>query len=122
MSEQSCIILKFFTLVEGSWRNAVFIDPCAPAACREGAPCEGYLFTADTDGCPVLIPASLFRRLTGEPVDPSECSGRLSCLTFMQLYRRRLLWLTPSDVCCGTRAMASTQPPPPCGNQIGGSP
>lgn len=122
MSEQPCTILKFLSLVEGNWRNAVFIDPCDPSACKEGTPCGGHLFTTDRNGCPVLIPATLFRRLTGELVHPAECSGRLSCHTFEQLYRRKLLWLTPSDRHCGVRALASAQPSPPCGDLAGGSP
>ena len=79
MSEYRCSILNFLTLVEGDWRNAVFIDACRPAVCTEESPCDGYLFTTDRRGAPVLIPVGLFRQLTGEPVDPSECSGRLSC-------------------------------------------
>lgn len=122
MSEHRCSILYFLSLVEGNWRNAVFIDPCGPSACKEGRPCGGHLFTADADGAPILIPAALFRRLTEGPVDPSECSEHLSCLAFMRLYRRRLLWLTPSDQHCGVRALAAAQPLPHCENRPGGTP
>lgn len=122
MSEQMCIILKFLSLVEGNWRNAVYIDACDPSVCKEEGPCGGHLFTTDADGAPVLIPAALFRRLTGEPVDPAECGGRLSRPSFEQLYHRTLLWLTPSASHCGVRALAAAQPLPPCVSRPGGTP
>lgn len=114
MSKHPCTLARFLTLVEGNWRNAVFIDSCGPSACLIGKPCSGHLFSADADGSPVLIPADLFCRLTGEQIDPAECGGRLSRFAFERAYHRKLLWLSPSDQLCGVRELASSQPPLPC--------
>ena len=122
MAERPCTILKFLSFVEGNWRNAVFIDACAPSACKAGTPCGGHLLTTDGDGEPILIPAKLFCTLTGELIDPAECSGQLSRFAFEQLYRRKLLWLSPSDRLCGARELASAQPPLPCWERSSGSP
>ena len=106
MSKRPCTLARFLTLVEGNWRNAVFIDSCGPSACLIGTPCSGHLFSADADGSPILIPADLFCRL--------ECGGRLSRFAFERAYHRKLLWLSPSDQLCGVRELASSQPPLPC--------
>ena len=98
MAERPCAILKFLSIVEGNWRNAVFIDACAPSVCKAGTPCGGHLFTTDGDGEPILIPAKLFCTLTGELIDPAFAQAR-------ELHRRqtgcavRGSWLLPSRRC-----------------------
>lgn len=117
-----CILARFLILVEGDWRNAVFIDSCGQSGCRASEPCSGHLFAADADGEPVLIAAALFHRLTGELVDPAECGGHLSCFAFERMYHRKLLWLSPSNQLCGVCQLAAAQPPLSCREIQGVSP
>lgn len=114
MSVHPCPILKFLSLVDGSWRNAVFIDSCSAAACREGTPCQGYLFTTDRDGTPVLIPADVFQLLFGEQIDPAECIGHIQPSVLESMYQRKLLWQCDTSTACGVRQLAALQVPLPC--------
>lgn len=107
MSGQPCTIARFLSLVDGAWRNALFVEPCGQSVCRLGAPCQGYLFTADETGNPVLIPADVFQRATCEPLDPTECNGRIQRSALESMYRSRLLWQYETAPVCVAHRLAS---------------
>lgn len=108
MSEHPCTLARFLILADGNWRNAVFIESCG-TACVMGSPCAGFLFTIDGTGKPVLLPADLFEALSGERIDPAECSGRIRRCDFEGMYRREMLWLCSSSRDCGVSRMAVSQ-------------
>ena len=114
MSEHTCPLARFLSLVDGNWRNAVFIDCCGRTGCPQAGRCPGYLFAITLEGEPLLFPADVFARLTGEAVDPSECGGHIHPSVFESMYRRRLLWLSESAGACGVRAAADHQAELPC--------
>ncbi len=109
MSEHPCTLARFLILTDGNWRNAVFIESCGDAGCAMGSPCAGFLFTIDGTGKPVLLPADLFEALSGERIDPAECSGRIRRCVFEGMYRREMLWLRSSSRDCGVARMAVSQ-------------
>ncbi|HJB53171.1 MAG TPA: hypothetical protein H9772_08800 [Candidatus Oscillibacter pullicola] len=108
MSEHPCTLARFLILADGNWRNAVFIESCG-TACVMGSPCAGFLFTIDGTGKPVLLPADLFEALSGERIDPAECSSRIRRCDFEGMYRREMLWLCSSSRDCGVSRMAVSQ-------------
>ena len=79
----------FLSACAGNWRNAVLIAGAAPDA-------PGYLLSVDRDGRPILMAVEQLQRLTGEPIDPTECRGQLTEEGFKSLYARYLLWRMPS--------------------------
>ena len=112
MAEHPCPLARFLILADGNWRNAVFIESCS--ACVMAQPCEGFLFLIDGAGKPVLLPAGVFEALSGERIDPVECSSRIQRCVFESMYRRELLWLCESPHVCGVRRMFSAQAPLLC--------
>ena len=80
-------LYRFLSACAGNWRNAVYISDNG----------LGYLLSADRDGCPIVIAVEQFQQLTGEQIDPAECSGQLSEEGFKGLYGQYLLWHLPSD-------------------------
>lgn len=114
MACQSCTLVRFISLVDGNWRNAVFVDACSEASCCLDAPCRGHLFTTERDGEPVVIPAELYQHLTGEQIDPSECRSHISRSDLEDMYRRTLLWLCDSTQTCGVRRLSALYLSLPC--------
>ena len=120
MSGQCCTLARLLILVDGNWRNAVYIQSCSTQDCHLNTPCLGHLFTADRDGAPVVIPIELFQWLTGEQIDPSECRSHISRLDFENMYRRTLLWFCNCAKACGVRHLAAEQCSLPCSAHRGG--
>lgn len=91
MNENTQKIYPFLKAVRGNWRNALFIR-CQKAVCpcRQGG--SGFLFCADGDGRPLLLPAEQFSQLTGEQIDPSECAALLDCTAFESAYSLWFEW------------------------------
>ena len=108
MAEHPCPLARFLILADGNWRNAVFIESCS--ACVMAPPCEGFLFLIDGAGKPVLLPAGVFEALSGERIDPVECSSRIQRCVFESMYRRELLWLCESPM----SVVFITRPPRRC--------
>src|SRR5699024_11848995 len=75
----SCKFYSFLRAVRGNWRNAIFVS-CGCDACMYGRekPCSGFLLTVDECGQVMLLPAETIHELTGEEVEPAECSAVLS--------------------------------------------
>ncbi len=98
MQENNCLY-SFFSLIRGSWRNAVYME------CRvcpyEKQNCGGYLLTTDTEGAPLLLPVSYFEKITGEKVEKAECAALISREAFESLFNRWLVWnISDSKSCC----------------------
>ena len=72
----SCKFYSFLRAVRGNWRNAIFVS-CGCDACMYGRekPCSGFLLTVDECGQVMLLPAETVHELTGEEVEPAECSA-----------------------------------------------
>ena len=87
----------FLRAVYGNWRNAIFIR-CQ--SCPQNLMCSGYLLAADAAGKPLLFSADTFYELTGERVDPSECSAILDRGAFKSAYAQFLEWYTTDNIVC----------------------
>ena len=79
----SCKFYSFLRAVRGNWRNAIFVS-CGCDACMYGRekPCSGFLLTVDERGQVMLLATETIRELTGEEVEPAECSAVLSRRSF----------------------------------------
>lgn len=101
MNQTKYILYPFLQAVRGNWRNALFLK-CSADLCPYGQtpPCEGYLFTANADGTPLLMPVRYFRLLTGESVAEDECRGILSRQAFEAAYALYIEWHTLSSRDC----------------------
>jgi hypothetical protein len=83
-------LYRFLNLVDGSWRNAVYVE-CT--SCPFGqASCTGWLLAVSSDGTPILYDTELFCRQTGQRADKTECIAVISRQAFERLYKRWLLW------------------------------
>lgn len=117
MPNQCCTLARFISLVDGNWRNAVFIHSCSKPECHLTEPCHGHLFTTDRDGAPVLVPVEIYQRLTGEQIDPAECHSHIKRTEFEVMYRRTLLWLCDGAKVCGVRRLAAQRFSLPCADR-----
>lgn len=90
-------LYSFLRAVQGNWRNAIFIR-CQ--SCPQKLLCSGYLLAADADGKALLFSADTFHELTGEIVDPSECSAVLDRSVFESAYAQFLEWHTTDNAVC----------------------
>ena len=95
---QTKSLYRFLNLVDGSWRNAVYVE-CG--TCPYGKSlCGGWLLAMDHEGTPVLYGAEKFRYQTGEWIDKTECVAVLSQNAFERLYKRWLLWHLSDPYSC----------------------
>lgn len=97
MYKNDCKLYAFMRAVSGNWRNALYID-CNDNLCSHKG--EGFLFVADADGAPILIPARRFQDFSGESIDSAECRATLSRQTFESAYSLYIEWHTISDAKC----------------------
>lgn len=106
MNQNNCILYPFLQAVRGNWRNSIFLQ-CGTDVCPYGQPlpCEGFLFTADVDGTPLLMPIRYFRMLTGETVSKGECQDVLKRQAFEAIYSRYIEWHTISSKDCPLRQL-----------------
>lgn len=101
---QGISLYRFLNLVDGSWRNAVYIE-CR--TCPYGQPqCGDHLLAIDHDGTPILYPVLHFIMETGELVDKGECAATLSRQQFEVLFRRWLVWNLLRSYDCNTRMLS----------------
>lgn len=90
-------LYSFLRAVYGNWRNAIFI--CCQS-CPQNLMCSGYLLAADADGKPLLFSADTLHELTGEIVDPLECSAVLDRSAFESAYAQFIEWNTVDPSSC----------------------
>ena len=78
MNQKPCQFYSFLQAVRGNWRNALFIR-CSGSLCPmiRQASCEGFLMAADAGCQPIFLSVQTVRKLSGEAVDPEECSAIL---------------------------------------------
>ena len=83
MNQKPCQFYSFLQAVRGNWRNALFIR-CSGSLCPmiRQASCEGFLMAADAGCQPIFLSVQTVRKLSGEAVDPEECSAILECRSF----------------------------------------
>ena len=93
------ILYSFLQSVHGNWRNALFIH-CSSCPHQQHPLCGGFLFSADADGHPILMPIEDFQRLSGERIDPDECIGHLKRHAFETTFALYLEWHTVSGETC----------------------
>lgn len=97
-------LYRFLNLVDGSWRNAVYVE-CG--VCPYGhALCSDWLMAVDYDGTPVLYGAEVFRCQTGQCVDKTECAAVFSRDTFERLYQHWLIWHLSDPHTCPIRVLS----------------
>ena len=101
MNQKPCQFYSFLQAVRGNWRNALFIR-CSGSLCPmiRQASCEGFLMAADAGCQPIFLSVQTVRKLSGEAVDPEECSAILECRSFRTAYTKFLEWHTSSDHVC----------------------
>ena len=80
MNQKPCQFYSFLQAVRGNWRNALFIC-CSGSLCPmiRQASCEGFLMATDAGCQPIFLSVQTVRKLSGEAVDPEECSAILEC-------------------------------------------
>ena len=101
---QAVSLYRFLNLVDGSWRNAVYVE-CG--ACPYGQTlCGSWLLAVDYGGTPVLYAVEAFHCQTGEWIDKTECAAVLRRDAFERLYKRWLLWHLSDPYCCPIRELA----------------
>lgn len=105
-----CKFYAFLRAVQGNWRNAIFIS-CNYETCSHGqeTPCSGFLFAADECGRVMLLPVESIHRLTGEEIDPAECSAVLPCCSFESAFSKCIEWNVPDPSECTLRQLCSEQ-------------
>ena len=101
MNQKPCQFYSFLQAVRGNWRNALFIR-CSGSLCPmiRQASCEGFLMAADAGCQPIFLSVQTVRKLSGEAVDPEECSAILECRSFRTAYTKFLEWHSSSDHVC----------------------
>ncbi len=101
MDQKKCNVYSFLKAVRGCWHNALFIK-CGHAVCPhdQSPPCEGFLMAVDADGSPILMPAKLLQKLTGEPIEPEGCRAVIGKQTFESVYGLYIEWHTVSSTDC----------------------
>lgn len=101
MNQKPCQFYSFLQAVRGNWCNALFIR-CSGSLCPmiRQASCEGFLMAADAGCQPIFLSVQTVRKLSGEAVDPEECSAILECPSFRTAYTKFLEWHTSSDHVC----------------------
>ena len=101
-----CKVYAFFKATRGNWRNAIYIS-CDQHACPYGykPACTGYLMTANENGQPIIISEIDYMQITGEPIDPTECQGKLTRQAFMCLYAQFMHWHIGSVQDCPLRIL-----------------
>ena len=102
----SCKFYSFLRAVRGNWRNAIFVS-CGCDACMYGRekPCSGFLLTVDERGQVMLLATETIRELTGEEVEPAECSAVLSRRSFDAAFSKYIEWHTPDPSACTLRQL-----------------
>ncbi len=109
MNQNYYRLYSFFKAVRGCWHNAIFIT-CDHQTCPHGrpSPCEGFLFTADADGLPILFPAKTLERITGESVESEECRAVIGKQTFEAVYSLYIEWHVTISGDCSLRQLCQT--------------
>lgn len=105
MNQGQAPFYAFLKAAQGNWRNAIYLY-CSRSSCPHD--CSDFLMAADADGIPVLISVKEFEALSGEAVDPRECSSILSQRAFESAYALAILWRTVSSSDCPLRAFETT--------------
>ena len=106
MNQKTCQFYSFLQAARGNWHNALFIR-CGGETCplTQQPSCEGYLLAAGADGQPLLLSAQAVRRMSGESVEPMECTAVLECRAFRTAYAKFIEWHTISDTNCPLRQL-----------------
>ena len=68
-------------------------------------PCSGFLLTVDECGQVMLLPAETIHELTGEEVEPAECSAVLSHRSFDAAFSKYIEWHAPDPSACTLRQL-----------------
>ena len=68
-------LYRFLNLVDGSWRNAVYVE-CGFCPYGQNV-CGNWLLAVDHDGAPILYEAETFKRQTQQQIDKTECAAVL---------------------------------------------
>ena len=68
-------------------------------------PCSGFLLTVDERGQVMLLATETIRELTGEEVEPAECSAVLSRRSFDAAFSKYVEWHVPDPSACTLRQL-----------------
>lgn len=101
MDQKKCNVYPFLKAVRGCWHNALFIK-CEHTVCphSQSPPCDGFLMAVDADGSPILMPAKLLQKLSGESIEPEGCQAVIGKRAFESVYGLYIEWHTVSSTGC----------------------
>ena len=103
-----CKFYSFLRATGGNWRNAIFIScDCEVCTHEHEKPCSGFLFTVDECGQVMLLSAESVHQLTGEQVDPAECSAVLPRRSFESAFSKYIEWHMPDPSNCTLHQLCS---------------
>ena len=97
LNQNNCMLYAFMRVVRGNWHNALYIE-CNCELCSHRR--DGFLFAADADGKPVLIPVCTFQTFAGVSIDADECKATLSRQAFESAYSLYIEWHTITETSC----------------------
>ena len=99
--QKNCKVYAFLKAIRGNWRNAIYVS-CEKETCPYGhnPACTGFLLTTNEYGQPMVISETDFLRITGEPIDASECHGTLTREAFESMYAQYVYWNIDSSRDC----------------------
>ena len=92
-------LAAFMEAAQGNYRNALYIH-CSVCLYSREAHCGDFLFIANYDGTPILLPKYDAEQFIGHAIDSSECIGIISNRDFTRLYHKWLILNTSTDDIC----------------------
>ena len=104
--QNNCKVYAFFKAIRGNWRNAIYVS-CDQPTCPYGhhPACTGYLLATNEYGHPLVISEADFIRLSGEPIEATECRGTITRDAFESMYAQYVYWQIDSSRDCPIRIM-----------------
>ena len=93
----TCKFYSFMKAVRGNWRNAIYIQ-CGQFGIH--CSCDGFFMAADQDGKPILLSSKTLHSLTGELIDPEECSAILNRRSFESAFSLFIKWNSSDSSIC----------------------
>ena len=102
----SCKFIPFCGPSVGTGAMPSLSAVAAMPVCMAGEkPCSGFLLTVDECGQVMLLPAETIHELTGEEVEPAECSAVLSRRSFDAAFSKYIEWHAPDPSACTLRQL-----------------
>lgn len=105
MKTNALPVYEFLQSCAGNWRNCLAIR-CHSCPYGKSDPCQGFLFTANADGNPIVLRADYLAKELGQPVDTEECIATLDRHAFEAAFSHWLLWRVDNPKCCALQQLS----------------